>query len=153
MSFLITKPNVCSIYFRTDINASNIHSNELVYEESRTTGGMIRKIESPEEKLRAFFEVVRSCSTEAEHLTVYIGGDVGDLLCLLEADIGLVTGSSRSLRRLGRHIGVKFVPLFGGLLQKQKEAAADSTEGWKPRSGILYTASSWAEIEAFVLGY
>lgn len=130
----------------------NVHSNELAYEECVTTGEIVKKVESPIEKLQAFNDILKDSSGEAENLTVYIGGSVGDLLCLLEADIGIVIGSSSSLRKLGDQFGVKFVPLFSGLVMKQKELAEGNSSNWKPLSGILYTVTCWAEIEAFILG-
>lgn len=78
---------------------------------------------------------------------------MGDLLCLLEADVGIVIGSSSSLRRVGSHFGVSFMPLFPGLVGKQKEFGEGSSVNWKGLSGILYTVSSWAEIHAFILGW
>lgn len=141
-----------------DLNVLTVHSNELAYEELVTTGEIIKKLESPLEKLQAFNGILKGpCKNiEEEHknLTVYIGGSVGDFLCLLQADIGIVIGSSSSLRRLGDHFGVSFVPLFSGLVKRQRNLAADE-EGfskWKPLSGTLYTVSSWAEIHAFILG-
>lgn len=83
---------------------------------------------------------------------MYIGDSVGDLLCLLEADVGIVIGSSASLRRLGTHFGVSFVPLFPALIDKQKQVKDESMSEWKGRSGVLYTVESWTEIRAFVLG-
>ena len=32
------------------------------------------------------------CNDDTEHLTVQIGGSMDDLVCLLEADIGIVIG-------------------------------------------------------------
>ncbi|KAL8490028.1 hypothetical protein ACS0TY_025793 [Phlomoides rotata] len=129
----------------------NVHSNDLVYEDSISTGDMIKKMESPMDKLRAFNDI--SKNEEAKASTVYIGGSVGDLLCLLEADIGIVIGLSSSVMKLGNHFGISFVPLFSGLVSKQKglgeEGVLSSSNG---RSNILYSVSNWDEIYAFVLG-
>ncbi|CAH9106541.1 unnamed protein product [Cuscuta epithymum] len=144
-----------------------VHANELIYEESLCTGEMVRKVESPIDKLQAFSAILQQQQEkfggggsgndeEEKKLTVYIGDSVGDLLCLLEADVGIVLGSSLSLRRLGNHFGVRFVPLFPGVVEKQKEYVerdpSSSSTTWKGLSGILYTASGWAEIHAFLLG-
>lgn len=129
-----------------------MHSNELTYEESVTTGGIDKKVESPMEKLQGFNEILNNCNSKGKQLTVYIGGAVGDLLCMLQADVGIVFGSSSSLRKLGDHFGVSFVPLFSGLVKKQRELVEDGSGNWKGLSGILYTVSSWAEIHAFILG-
>ncbi|KAA8543426.1 hypothetical protein F0562_021079 [Nyssa sinensis] len=139
--------------FLSDLNVLNVHSNELDYKESITTGEIIKKVESPMEKLQAFNDVLKGCSNDGKHLTIYIGGSVGDLLCLLKADVGIVIGSSSSLRRLGDQFGISFVPLFSGLVKKQRELKeGGGSSNWKGLSGILYTVSSWAEIHAFILG-
>ncbi|XP_020574541.1 bifunctional TH2 protein, mitochondrial isoform X2 [Phalaenopsis equestris] len=129
-----------------------IHSNDLEYNESISTGEIVRKIESPVDKLPAFRSILDQ-SSDAEHLSVYIGDSIGDLLCLLEADIGIVVGSSGSLRRVGKHFGITFIPLFQGLVQKQRELGSDGSLVWNAKSGILYTVSGWPEIQAFILGH
>ncbi|EXB46025.1 hypothetical protein L484_015886 [Morus notabilis] len=135
--------------FSSDLDVLNVHSNELAYVAS---GEIIKKVESLLEKLQSFKEVLRDRKREGEHLTVCIGRDVGDLLCLLEADIGIVINSSPRLMKLGLQFGVKFGRLFPTLVKMQKELAKDSSSNWKPSPGILYTVSSWAEIEAFIFG-
>lgn len=134
------------------LQAVNIHANEFKYEESISTGEIVKKVESPIDKVQAFSEMLKNSSDDKKSLSVYIGDSVGDLLCLLRADIGIVVGSSSSLRRVGSHFGVSFVPLFQGLVNKQKELAEESSFKWKPQPGVLFTASSWAEVHAFVLG-
>lgn len=117
-----------------------------------STGEIIKKMESPIDKVHAFEDILKKCSNDRKNLTVYIGDSVGDLLCLLEADIGIVIGSSSSLRRVGSQFGVSFVPLFTGLVKQQKEYV-EGRSNWKGLSGTLYTASSWAEIHAFIVGW
>ncbi|KAF8392128.1 hypothetical protein HHK36_022470 [Tetracentron sinense] len=134
------------------LNVLNVHANEFTYEESISTGEIVKKVESPIDKVQAFKDIVKNCSNDGNYLTVYIGDSVGDLLSLLEADVGIVVGSSSSLRRVGSQYGVSFVPLFPGLLKKQKEFTEGNSSYWKGLSGILYTVSSWAEIHAFILG-
>ncbi|CBI37195.3 unnamed protein product, partial [Vitis vinifera] len=111
-----------SAFSSGDLGVVRVYSNELAYEESISTGEIIKKMESAMEKLQAFKDILKEgCSNDMEHLTVYIGGSIGDLLCLLEADIGIVIGSSLNLRRLGDQFGVSFVPLFSGLVKKQQQ--------------------------------
>ncbi|XP_030934129.1 bifunctional TH2 protein, mitochondrial-like [Quercus lobata] len=141
-----------SAFSSGDLDELKVHSNELTYEESVTTGGIDKKVESPMEKLQGFNEILNNCNSKGKQLTVYIGGAVGDLLCMLQADVGIVFGSSSSLRKLGDHFGVSFVPLFSGLVKKQRELVEDGSGNWKGLSGTLYTVSSWAEIHAFILG-
>ncbi|KAL9233410.1 hypothetical protein vseg_008417 [Gypsophila vaccaria] len=135
------------------LHALNIHANEFNYEGSISTGEIIKKVESPIDKLQAFDEIVKKRNSNKKNVSVYIGDSVGDLLCLLKADIGIVVGSSSSLRRVGSHFGVSFVPIFKGLVNKQKECSEGNTFNWKTKPGVLYTAASWAEIHAFILGF
>ncbi|XP_023898756.1 bifunctional TH2 protein, mitochondrial isoform X3 [Quercus suber] len=135
-----------------DLLELNIHSNEFTFIESISTGEIDKKVESPIDKVQAFKNILNNCSNDRRNLTVYIGDSIGDLLCLLEADIGIVIGSSSSLRRVASQFGVSFVPLFPGLVKKQKECGEGESSSWKGLSGILYTVSSWAEIHAFILG-
>lgn len=125
----------------------NVHSNNLVYEESTSTGDMTKTMESPTDKLQVFNEITKNGGK-----TVYIGGSPGDLLCLLEADFGIVIGLSNSLKQLGNHFGISFVPLFSGLVSEQKKLAETGTLSRDGRSNILYTVSNWDEIYAFILG-
>ncbi|GFZ17650.1 heme oxygenase-like, multi-helical [Actinidia rufa] len=141
-----------SAFASRDLNVQNVHSNELAYNEFITTGEIIKKVESPIEKLQAFNDITKARSKIGEHFTVYIGGSMGDLLCLLKADVGIVIGSSSSLQRVGDQFGVSFVPLFSGLVKKQRDLIEGRSSNWKGPSGILYTVSSWAEIHAFIFG-
>lgn len=129
-----------------------IHANEFAFEEAVSTGDLVRRVESPLDKVHAFRKVLENYGNDRNNLTVYIGDSIGDLLCLLEADIGIVIGSSASLRRLATRFGVSFVPLYPSVVRKQKDLTKDSRRSWRGLSGILYTVNSWAEIHAFVLG-
>ncbi|CAK9137718.1 unnamed protein product [Ilex paraguariensis] len=141
-----------SAFSSGDLKVLNVHSNEFTYEESISTGEIVKKVESPIDKIHTFSDILQKCSNDRKNLTIYIGDSVGDLLCLLEADVGIVLGSSSSLRRVASHFGVSFIPLFPGLVKKQKECVEGGSSSWKGLSGILYTVCSWAEIHAFILG-
>lgn len=130
----------------------NIHANEFVFEEAVSTGDLVRKVESPIDKVNAFRKILENYGSDRKNFTVYIGDSVGDLLCLLEADVGIVIGSSSSLRRLATRFGVSFVPLYPSVVRKQKDLTKETQRSWKGLSGVLYTVNSWAEIHAFVLG-
>lgn len=141
-----------SAFSSADLNELNIHANDFTYEGSVSTGDIVKKVESPIDKVQQFRSILKNCNNDKKKLTVYIGDSLGDLLCLLEADVGIVIGSSSSLRTVGTQFGVSFVPLFSGLVKKQKDYIEGSSSNWKGKSGILYTVSSWAEVHAFILG-
>lgn len=135
---------------KSGLDGLHIHSNELIFVDSVSTGGIDRRVESPIGKLEIFNNICSS-KEDMEHISIYIGDSLGDLLCLLEANIGIVIGTSSSLRRVAKRFGVSFVPLFSGLL-KQERAYVEGSSCWTRKSGILYTVSSWSEIHAFILG-
>ncbi|CAI9770600.1 unnamed protein product [Fraxinus pennsylvanica] len=141
-----------SAFSSGDLCVPNVHSNCLVYEESISTGNIIQKMESPMDKLRVFNDITKGSTNDSKPLTVYIGGSFGDLLSLLEADFGIVFGLSDSLMKLGSRFGISFVPLFSGLVNKQRELDVSGCLNRKGSSGVLYTVSSWDEINTFILG-
>ncbi|XP_065032312.1 bifunctional TH2 protein, mitochondrial-like [Musa acuminata AAA Group] len=134
------------------LNELGIHSNEFNYDGSVSTGEILRMMESPLDKVKTFKSIIANLASEEKHLSVYIGDSVGDLLCLLEADVGIVIGSSLSLRRVGEQFGVSFVPLYSGSIKKQREVIEDANVWKGGLSGVVYTASSWTDIHAFLLG-
>ncbi|CAI0448976.1 unnamed protein product [Linum tenue] len=131
----------------------SVHANELTFQESISTGEIVKKVESPMDKVEAFHHILKNYKDDSKNFTVYIGDSVGDLLCLLQADVGIVIGSSSSLRTVGSRFGVSFVPLFPGVLQRQRECIEGSCSMGKSLSGTLYTVSSWSEIHALILGW
>ncbi|XP_057850301.2 bifunctional TH2 protein, mitochondrial isoform X2 [Cryptomeria japonica] len=139
-------------FLTNGVNGLHIHSNELMFADSISTGNIDRHVESPMDKLKTFNNILASAHDDSvEYISIYIGDSVGDLLCLLEANIGIVIGKSSNLRRVGKHFGVSFVPLFSGLLKKEG-AYEKGLNCWTKQSGILYTVSGWNEIHAFLLG-
>lgn len=135
-----------------DSGFPDVHSNELLFNESISTGEILKKVQSPIEKLQTFNEICKNSTNKSRNLSVYIGGSVEDLLCLLKADIGIVISPSANLKKLGGLFGFSFVPLFSGLVKKQRALIEGGCPCWKGLSGTLYTVSSWAEIHAFILG-
>ncbi|KAI7740630.1 hypothetical protein M8C21_003924, partial [Ambrosia artemisiifolia] len=113
-----------------------LHANEFVYEGHVSTGEIIKKVETPLDKHQVFTNVIKE--HEQTNISIYIGDSIGDLLCLVEADIGIVVGSSSSLRKLGGHYGVSFMPLWLGLVMKQREHVEGSGFSWTQRSGVVY---------------
>lgn len=89
-------------------------------------GEIVMRAESPVEKHKFFLDVLKACKTEGEQFIVCIGGKVDDLICLLEADLGIVNGTDSycsNLHRLHRHFGVELVPLSYGAVKRQRGLA------------------------------
>ncbi|KAI3923663.1 hypothetical protein MKW98_011293 [Papaver atlanticum] len=139
------------------LDTFGVDGNAFRYADGIFTGEVTRQAhQSVKAKRKCFQDMVQE--KENEHglnsLTVFIGTSVGDLLCLLEADIGIVIGSNRHLIEVGKHFGVRFVPLLDGVVDKQKKHSDSGNPiVWMGGlSGILYTVSCWTEIHAFILG-
>ncbi|KAI3961751.1 hypothetical protein MKW92_015821 [Papaver armeniacum] len=140
------------------LDTFEVDGNAFSYSDGIFTGEVTRQAhQSVKAKLKYFQDMVQE-KEKNEHglhaLTVFIGTSVGDLLCLLEADIGIVIGSNRHLIEVGKHFGVRFVPLLDGVVVKQKKHSFSGNPNiWMGGlSGILYTVSCWTEIHAFILG-
>lgn len=129
-----------------------MHANEFIFEENLSTGVIVKKVECPFDKVQTFSEILNNCSNDKKNLTVQVGDTMSDLLCLLQADIGIVLKPSPNLIRVGNHFGVSFTPLSRGIVEKQKIYGAKDSTCWNKLSGVLYTVSSWAEIDMFILG-
>ncbi|KAD6795796.1 hypothetical protein E3N88_06692 [Mikania micrantha] len=135
------------------IHNMQLHANEFIYDGLLSTGEIMKTVESPLDKLQVFNNIVKEHERcDQTNIAIYIGDSIGDLLCLVEADIGIVIGSSSSLRKIGAHFGVSFMPLWLGLVMKQREHTEGNGFCWNRRSGIVYTVSSWAEIHSLIVG-
>ncbi|XP_060212439.1 bifunctional TH2 protein, mitochondrial-like isoform X3 [Lycium barbarum] len=135
------------------LDVLNVHANEFIHEENLSTGEIVKKVETPIDKLQACRKILNNYNNDKNNLTVQVGDSPNDLLCLLQADISIVLNPSTSLKRVRDYFGVSFIPLFPGIVEKQKIfAAGEESSCWNGLSGVLYTISSWAEIHAVMLG-
>jgi len=143
------------------VEIPRICANELSVTGSVSDGDIMRSVETALDKERFFDQILRGLSTKSESTTprlvgdsraVYIGDSVTDLPCLLRADIGIVIGKSATLDRVADAFANRRQPLYAGVLQAERDQC-DRSPGWRKGSGVLYTVSSWHEIEAFLLGY
>lgn len=133
----------------------NFFANELVYKREgldTSAVGILKLVTSSNDKVKLFRSILKNTPTNKQNRTVYVGHTLDDFLCLLEADIGIVFDCNRNLEVIGEKLKVSFVPLFPGLVKKQKEHAHRDYFSSNSKNGVLYTVTSWAEIHAFVLG-
>lgn len=130
-----------------EIHISNIDTNELVFDEtSSSTGKMILNVETALDKQRHFAQILnKGPGAQQQVLSVYIGDSLTDLLCLLQADVGIVLGDSSTLKQV---YGAKMSSLFRKALVLEQGNVEDSQK----LSGCVFAVSSWYEVEAFLLG-
>ncbi|CAK9190324.1 unnamed protein product [Sphagnum troendelagicum] len=149
------------VFDNCGVEIPRICANELSVTGSVSDGDIMRSVETALDKEQFFDQILRGLSTKSESTTprlvgdsraVYIGDSVTDLPCLLRADIGIVIGKSATLDRVADAFAIRRQPLYAGVLQAERDQC-DRSSGWRKGSGVLYTVSSWHEIEAFLLGY
>lgn len=148
---LDAKAHLISTYWSDEIIKSTLLKEHLADKISHA--GNKGSIESSIDKLEKFNNIVEKKGKERKTLSLYIGNSIGDLLCLREADIGVIYGSNEYLRQVMEHFSVSSVPLFEGLVQKQmkfKEQTSSSPLELSP--SVIFTFTYWAELEVFILG-
>ena len=109
-----------------------------------TDGRVIQRVSGGEAK-RSRIASLRASAAEharpgAAERIVYVGDSPTDLPALIEADVGILIGSSRSARQLLRHFGVPVRPLPGKIAPRGNDEPA------------LWEAPSWDAIAAALLG-
>ena len=107
-------------------------------------GRVIQRVSGGEAK-RAKIAALRASAAadsrpEAAERIVYVGDSPTDLPALIEADVGILIGSSRSARQVLRHFGVPIRPLPSKITPRGDGEPA------------LWEAPSWDAIAASLLG-
>ena len=98
------------------IDVISIYSNDFLLspETNLTTGNFSRRYPSPvnsgiwtaEDKLDVMSGFVNNTAQDTVALTIYIGDSPPDLLCLLEADVGIVVGRNKELVKTCARLGL-----------------------------------------------
>mgnify|MGYP000659779405 FL=1 len=132
-----------------DMDFIKVHANELSSRESITSGDIIRVLETPFDKERVYQEILKNVDLLEPTISIYIGDSVTDLLCMLECDMGIIIGSSSSLKKVAQSFGISLIPLYKETLRLVK---VGHSQGWQKTKGVIYTVSSWHEIYTFMVG-
>lgn len=124
-----------------------LHSEAPIVDgvEAVSTGTIERSLTGPTQK----GDLLRSLLSQRSEQnlgkpSVYIGDSLGDLSALLEADIGVVVGTSSSLRKVCSTFGIEMKSLDCLVLSENAMKKED-----KP---TVYTADSWAHIGFCLFG-
>lgn len=158
--------------------ATRLHSNEMPLAPAAdgsgpvTSGGLRSEggVHTAADKASIFTRLAAEYSAAGGGLrTLYAGDSITDVEPLLAADIGVVFGSSGSLRRALAAVGVRVLPLvaarraasqsFTGEAARPQAAAlpaaAAAAADGAPRARkppTVYAAESWHEVHACLLG-
>ncbi|KAI9024422.1 HAD-like domain-containing protein [Phycomyces nitens] len=114
------------------LSQAQIHCNDLVYgKDGLSTGVIEQRILTTRDKQREMDHIVR----QSQHTsTVYIGDSLGDLLPLINADIGVIIGNNQSLADAIRQHGFSLEPLSSNANKKS-----------------IYCVDNWDEIKDSML--
>lgn len=153
--FLGSMLNIHMPKSRVMIHANELHGlhGDTNTAESISSGAIVRKLTGPQQKgdlLKSLLSVEKSNVDPS----VYIGDSLGDLSALLEADLGIIIGTSSSLRKVCSIHGIAVRPLDDIILnqgqQVQDQGAVDSKG--RVKNPTLYVAESWAHIGFCLFG-
>jgi len=118
------------------LSSSHLHSPDLIFKNGLSTGALSGPPSTSIDKL----EIMRALREQSPGTSVYVGDSVTDLLALLEADVGIVVGTSATLMKVALAYNVQLRPLVGALASPSRT------------KGVLYTAASWYDITLALYG-
>ena len=146
----------------------DVFANELILcdVDRRSTGAIDKRVTGPLQKASIFRAIIRQDETEDEDVcggdgqakaanmrllaaarSVFIGDSVGDLTAMLEADVGVIIGSSSSLRRVCATFGITLASLDTVVTSATTTYLHDANA-----APVLYLADSWAHIGVVLFG-
>lgn len=125
----------------------SITGNTFPQINNKSTGIIDKKVSSSLDKEKAFQHLLKAINPQSG-LSVFIGDSIGDLLALLQADIGIVVGASSTMKRVCKAFGVRLTPL-NELYNHCESVSNLETSNTKH---VLYTTNSWQEIGELLLG-
>ena len=124
---------------------SHVFSSSLVYDaQGVATGALDKRCGGCEHKR----EVMRAIGGEG--VRVMIGDSLGDLSCLLEADIGVVMHPSATFRRVCAQYGVALKDLmqYNGKEDLMQYNAKERVQHSEKAEKVLYVCEDWSEVSA-----
>ena len=124
---------------------NHVFSSSLVYDaQGVATGALDKRCGGCEHKR----EVMRAIGGEG--VRVMIGDSLGDLSCLLEADIGVVMHPSATFRRVCAQYGVALKDLmqYNGKEDLMQYNGKERVQHSEKAEKVLYVCEDWSEVSA-----
>lgn len=121
-----------------------LHTNRLVFKNEVCTGNIDKRFVSAFDKEIELREIIQSANEKCG-VTIYIGDSYTDLLALLEVDIGIIIGDSKSIIKVCSDFGIHIAPLHD-----YARFAGKSNYGLQQ---VLFSVNSWEEIREFIFTF
>lgn len=139
----------------------SVFSNDLVYDEHGVSTGEIEvKVSGSFGKHSRFLSLAAraretvsvSPETSGKAMTIYVGDSVTDLLAMLDADVGIVVGTSGTFEKVASAFGIAIRPLASAYEVFDDGQDSPSRGASRGPGQCVYRASQWAEIDVFLFG-
>ncbi|CAM9273636.1 unnamed protein product [Hapterophycus canaliculatus] len=141
----------------------SVFSNDLVYDEHGVSTGEIEvKVSGSFGKHQRFLSLAararKTASTSSETsspgkaMTMYVGDSVTDLLAMLDADVGIVVGTSGTFDKVASAFGIAIYPLASAYQVFDDTGDSPSIGASRGPGQCVYRASQWVEIDVFLFG-
>lgn len=131
--------------FNDSIPEKNIYANHLLGKNGLSNGKIGKEMISSFDK-KSVMQMLLA-KKEIPGASIFVGDAITDLLCLIEADFGVIIGDSKSLLKTASTFGIDVIPLAEVL---QNNAFGDKIMNNCKRCPTLLKANSWYEIEELV---
>ena len=130
-----------SYAFDEMIPTAHIYANKLLGDSGLSSGLVGREYISSFDKLKLVKQLINS---ESGHggVTVFVGDSITDLLSMLEADLGIIIGNSKTLLSVAGMCGIRVLPLLSLLQQTEISIGCEDN-----RTKTLYSTEDWYQIK------
>ncbi|CAM9374486.1 unnamed protein product [Scytosiphon promiscuus] len=141
----------------------SVFSNDLVYDEHGVSTGEIdvkvsgsfgkhQRFLSLAARAREAASISSETTSPSKAKTIYVGDSVTDLLAMLDADVGIVVGTSGTFEQVASAFGIAIRPLASAYEVFDDAGDSSSRAASRDPGQCVYRASHWAEIDVFLFG-
>ena len=125
------------------IPKQHIYANHILGNDGLANGLVGKEMISSLDKLK----IVQQILAEDKGVSVFVGDSITDLLGLLEADIGIIIGDSKTILKTADTFGINVEPITEILKKKEIDFSCKRVRN---RTRVLYVAKNWYQIDQLV---
>lgn len=125
------------------IPKKHIYANHILGNDGLANGLVGKEMISSFDKLK----IVQQILAKDKGVSVFVGDSITDLLGLLEADIGIIIGDSKTILKTADTFGINVEPIAEILKPKELDFSCGRASN---RTRVLYITKDWYQIEQLV---